>query len=177
LRLDRLVEADAPAMHKYRSDPEVCRYQSFEPGPLADIEAFIGRLQGDQFNVPGTWFQLAIRLEESGQLIGDLGIYFSADDPQQAKIGFTLSPDYQGRGYATEAVIGVLDHLFGSLQKHRVIASVDPRNGPSIALLKRVGMGQEAHFRQSLWFKGEWVDDIVFGIVAEEWNGRKRRTI
>jgi RimJ/RimL family protein N-acetyltransferase len=159
-------------MFDYRSDSEVCRYQSFEPGSLGDIEAFIGRLQTDEFDVPGSWFQLAIRLEDSGQLIGDFGVHFCADEPRQAEIGFTLSPHYQGRGYATEAVIGVFDHLFGPLQKRRVFASVDPRNEPSVALLKRVGMRQEAHFRKSLWFKGDWVDDMVFGILAEEWNGR-----
>jgi RimJ/RimL family protein N-acetyltransferase len=159
-------------MFDYRSDSEVCRYQSFEPGSLGDIEAFIGRLQGNLFDVPGTWFQLAIRLQESGQLIGDFGIHFLADEPRQVEIGFTLSPHYQGRGYATEAVIGVFDYLFGPLQKRRVFASVDPRNEPSVALLKRVGMRQEAHFRKSLWFKGEWVDDVVFGILVEEWNGR-----
>jgi RimJ/RimL family protein N-acetyltransferase len=49
---------------------------------------------------------------------------------------------------------------------------VDPRNEPSVALLKRVGMRQEAHFRESLWFKGEWVDDMVFGILGSEWKSR-----
>jgi len=33
-------------------------------------------------------------------------------------------------------------------------------------------MGEEAHFRESLWFKGEWVDDMVFGILKSEWESR-----
>jgi RimJ/RimL family protein N-acetyltransferase len=32
-------------------------------------------------------------------------------------------------------------------------------------------MRQEAHFRKSLWFKGEWVDDVVFAVLASEWKG------
>jgi RimJ/RimL family protein N-acetyltransferase len=32
------------------------------------------------------------------------------------------------------------------------------------------GMRQEVHFRESLWFKGEWADDVVFGILASEWG-------
>ena len=158
-------------MYGYRSDPEVCRYQSFEPGSLAHVEAFIDSLQPNAFDTPGTWFQFAIRLQESDLLIGDLGTHFMADDPRQVEIGFTLAPAFQGQGFGAEAVSRILSHLLGSIRKHRVFASVDPRNEPSIALLKRVGMRQEAHFRKSLWFKGEWVDDMVFGILKSEWEG------
>ncbi len=172
LRLSPLIASDAPTMYEYRSDTDVCRYQSFEPGSLGDVEEFIGSLRSNTFDTAGTWFQFAIRIQESGQLIGDFGTHFIADDPRQVEIGFTVSPANQGQGYGTEAVTGVLDHLLGPLQKHRVFASVDPRNEPSIALLKRVGMRQEAHFRKSIWFKGEWADDIVFGVLGTEWRGR-----
>jgi RimJ/RimL family protein N-acetyltransferase len=175
LQLNPLAVHDAPAMLKYRSDPEVCRYQTFEPGSLGDVEDFIGSLQSNAFDTAGTWFQFAIRLSESGQLIGDLGTHFRADDPRQVEIGITVSPGHQGQGYGSEAVVGILDYLLGPLQKHRVYASVDPRNKPSVALLKRVGMRQEAHLRQSLWFKGEWVDDMVFGILETEWKNRNKK--
>lgn len=174
LRLSPLTANDATAMYEYRSDPDVCRYQSFEPGSLGDVENFITGLQDNIFDTAGTWFQFAIRLQDSGQLVGDLGVHFCADDPRQVEIGITVSPAFQGQGFGTEAVTGILDHLFGSLQKHRVFASVDPRNLPCLALLKRVGLRQEAHFRQSLWFKGEWVDDLVFGILASEWVSLSR---
>ena len=36
--------------------------------------------------------------------------------------------------------------------------------------MKRLGMRQEAHFKESLWFKGEWADDVVFAILAREWG-------
>lgn len=173
LKLDPLTAADAPAMFAYRSDPEVCRYQTFEPGSRADVEAFIASLQADTFDKAGTWFQFAIRRRDTGRLIGDFGTHFLADDPRQVEIGFTVSPDHQGQGFGTEAVRGVLDLLFGSLRKHRVIATADPRNVASIALLKRVGLRQEAHFRQCRRLKGAWVDDVVFGILAEEWKERR----
>jgi RimJ/RimL family protein N-acetyltransferase len=172
LKLTPLAASDAPVMFGYRSDPEVCRFQSFEPASLGDVEGFIGSLQANAFDTAGTWFQFAIRLQESGQLIGDFGTHFSADDPLQVEIGLTVSPAYQGQGYGTEAVIGVLGYLFGPLKKHRVYASVDPLNESCVALLKRVGMRKEAHFLKSLWFKGDWVDDIVFGILESEWKSR-----
>jgi RimJ/RimL family protein N-acetyltransferase len=159
----------------YRSDPEVCRYQSFEPGSLADAEAFIAGLQRHEFDAAGTWFQFGMRLRESDQVIGDIGAHFVADDPRQVGIGFTVSPKYQGRGFGTEAVSGLLGFLLGDCGKHRVFASVDPRNESSVRLLRRVGMREEAHFRKSLWFKGVWVDDMVFGILKSEWRREEPR--
>lgn len=170
LRLSPLTASDAPAMYEYRSDPEICRYQSFEPGSLEEVEDLIEGQQHTAFDTAGTWFQFAVRQREDGGLVGDIGTHFLAGDPRQVEIGFTVSPKYQGRGYGTEAVNGVLGHLFGPLGKHRVFASVDPENKSSIALLKRVGMRQEAHHRKSFWFKGVWVDDLVFGILGTEFG-------
>ncbi len=172
LSLSRLISSDAPAVYGYRSDPEVCRFQSFEPGSLADVEAFIAGLLPNAFATPGAWFQFAIRSKETGSLLGDLGTHVPVGDPRQAEIGFTLAPAYQHQGYATEAVAALLDHLLGPMRMHRVFASVDPRNAPSIALLERLGLRKEAHFRQSLWFKGEWADDVIYAVLASEWSGR-----
>ena len=172
LRLSQLVVSDAPAVLEYRSNPDVCRYQSFEPGSLADVEAFIGDVQPNAFDTAGTWFQFAIRLQVSDVVVGDIGARFTSDDPRQVEIGFTVAPEYQGQGYGAESVSGLLGFLLVDCKKHRVFASVDPRNEASIKLLRRVGMREEAHFRQSLWFKGEWVDDMVFGILESEWSDR-----
>jgi RimJ/RimL family protein N-acetyltransferase len=173
LRLSPLLPGDAPAFLEYRSDPAACRFQHFVPGSLEEVRGFIEELQGISFDQPGTWFQLGIRMLGAGALVGDVGIHFPVQDARQAEIGFTLAPKHQGCGFGTEAVTGVLSCLLGTLGKHRVIASVDPRNERSIALLRRVGMRQEAHFRQSLWFKGEWADDLVFAILESEWGTRR----
>ncbi len=50
-----------------------------------------------------------------------------------------------------------------------LFASTDPQNHASHKLLRTLGFRQEAHFRQSLWFKGVWVDDVVFGLLRGEW--------
>ncbi len=174
LFLAPLCSSDAEALFDYRSSPEVCRYQTWEPCALDDARRFIDGLASVPFDTPGSWSQLGIRLRDSGVLVGDLGINCPADEPRQAEIGFTVSPAHQRRGLGMEAVAGLLGHLFGPRQKHRVFASVDPRNEPSMALLRKLGMRQEAHFRESLWFKGEWVDDVVFAILAAEWTGTPR---
>jgi RimJ/RimL family protein N-acetyltransferase len=173
LILDPLTAPDAAALFAYRSRPDVFRFQSWEPSRLVDAEDFLARLTDVEFNTPGTWFQLAVRLRESGVLVGDLGVHF-LEDGAQVEIGFTLAPEAQGSGLGTEAVTGLLDYLFGSLGKHRVFASVDPRNEASVRLLRRVGMREEAHFVESLQFKGGWADDLVFAILKSEWDARER---
>lgn len=172
LKLSPLLETDAKALYEYRSDPDVCKYQSFAPGELDAVIKFISALEHDTFGIPDTWVQFGIRLRKSGKLIGDLGVHFIADKPRQVEIGFTLNSSHQGAGYGTEAVKSVLENLFVTQDIHRVFASVDPRNKSCISLLERVGMIQEAHFRQSIWLKGSWVDDLVFAILKCDWESR-----
>ncbi len=176
LLLDELTPADAEEMFPYRADPELCRYQSWEPmTSLEEVEHFIAEVSATLFNTTGTWFQIAIRHQKTGQLLGDLGVHFLSDAPQQVELGFTISSTHQRKGYATEAVQGLLQYLFQDCKKHRITASVDPRNQASLALLKKVGFKQEAHFRKSLWFKVAWVDDIVFAILRSEFSPSRKK--
>ena len=169
LIINELVSSDAPHLFAYRSHPDVTRFQSWLPSSVADAEQFIAQNARTTFDHPGSWYQLAIRLHNTRELSGDIGLHFVGDG-QQTEIGFTISPTHQRKGFGQEAVSSVLTHLFETLRKHRVFASVDPRNHGSLALLQKVGMRQEAHFRESLFWKGEWVDDIVFAILRREWS-------
>lgn len=103
-------------------------------------------------------------------MLGDCGFHVLGPEPRQVEFGISLVPEYQGHGYATEALRLLLDYLFFQLGKHRAFCSVDPRNVRSIALMVRVGMRKEAHFVKSFWFKGEWVDDLIFAMLAREWK-------
>ena len=175
LRTDRLLlrtlrASDAEAMYAYRSDPEVARYQNWEPRSLEEIQGFIASLGEAEPGQPGAWYQVGIARCESDGLIGDLGIHVSESEPRQAEIGITLAPAFQGRGLASEALRALFGYLFLDLGLHRVHGSVDPRNRASMALLARVGMRQEAHFVESYWCKGEWTDDAVFALLAREWR-------
>jgi RimJ/RimL family protein N-acetyltransferase len=170
LVLKPLRLSDSAAVFAYRSDPVVARFQVWEPRDVREVHSFIAGLQGLELGTPGTWYQLAITLRESGVLIGDCGLHFPLEEPKQVEVGITLAPAHQRRGYATEALEGVIAYLFVNLDKHRVVARVDPRNEASIALLERVGMRKEGHFRESVWVKGEWADDVIYAILEKEWR-------
>ncbi len=169
LRIDELTAGDASALFSYRTHPDVTRFQAWCPGSVDDARAFIERNAARTFNQHDSWYQLAIRFAATNELIGDLGLHFVANDGHQVEIGFTIAPGRQRQGLGSEAVRGLLEYLFIVLCKHRVYASVDPLNEASIALSRAVGMRQEAHFRQSLFWRGQWVDDVVFGLLRSEW--------
>ena len=50
-------------------------------------------------------------------------------------------------------------------------ADIDPRNAASAAVLAKLGMRREAHFRQLEWVKGELVDEVVYAMLVDEWPG------
>ena len=68
----------------------------------------------------------------------------------------------------TEAVNAVVDLVFNSLMAHRIVAEIISGNEASVRLAERVGFRKEAHFVQSILFKGEWRDEIVFSILRNE---------
>lgn len=170
LLIRKLETDDSQELFKYRSLPEVYEFQSFRPKNNDDIEEFLCAISILP-NIPNTWFQLAVCIKDERKLIGDIGIHFLADDTQ-TEIGYTLNPDYQGAGYAKEAVRAVMGYLFTVLGKHRIIASVDPDNWKSIKLLERIGMRKEAHFRKSIKINDKWMDDCVYAILKEEWDSQ-----
>jgi RimJ/RimL family protein N-acetyltransferase len=169
--LRRFRAADLPVFAAYRSDPAIARYQSWDtPYPIEQAERWLEELSHSHPDTPGEWFQFAVALRETGELIGDCGAHVLADDARQAEIGFTFTTANQGHGYATEAVRRLLDYLFHSRGKHRVIANCDDRNVRSGALLRRVGMRREGLLIESTWAKGEWTNDELYAVLRREWR-------
>lgn len=175
LSLRAVIPSDAKGIYAYRSKPGIYRYQSYGPVTLAGIRRRVEISAGTVPDTPGSWYQLAITLKNTGTLIGDIGMHFIGD--RQAEMGYTLAPRYHGKGYATEAVLRVLDYLFGELRKHRVTASTDPRNERSIKLLERAGMRKEACFRKSFWTGKYWADDTVYAMLRSEWMSRRENKL
>jgi aminoglycoside 6'-N-acetyltransferase len=166
LILRRFTAADAEAFAAYRSDPDIARYQSWDaPLPLSEAVQKVEEFGEGDPAAPG-WFQYAVDLD--GVLIGDLGLNLD-ENLMQAELGFTLASAYQGRGYATEAVRGLLDDVFIERKLHRVSAECDARNAASARLLERVGFKQEGLRLSNSWFKGEWTDDLLFGLLRSDY--------
>ena len=169
LQLRHFQDSDVTLFMGYRNDPLVAKYQSWEGISELEAETFIQEQKVIQPGVPGQGFQVAIELKATGTLIGDCYFTMNAPDHRQAEIGFTLSREYQGYGYATEAVSCFLNYAFCAFDLHRIIAITDCENMASVALLERLGMRREGHFIQNIWFKGKWGDEYLYAILKEEW--------
>ena len=151
---------------KYRSDAETNKYQGWIPESIEDIYAFIIK-NPVVFNTPDTWFQLTVILAETNEIIGDIGVHFVGEE--QCELGCTLSKNVHNKGYASEALRAIINVLFAKLNKHRITASIDPRNSASLKLFERLNFRKEAHFKQSIFLNGEWVDDVIYACLREEW--------
>ena len=170
LRLRPVTLADTDALLAYRSRADVCRYLPFEP---MTREQLMERLRGDmsrtEIDVEGQALTLGVELNETSGLIGDVVLFFRSREHGAGELGYVFHPDAGGRGYATEACAAMLALAFDHLDLHRVIARLDARNHPSARLAARLGMRQEAYFVSNEMFKGEWSDEIVYAMLAEEW--------
>ena len=172
LRLRPFTEADLPEFVRYRQLPEVARLQAWDESySLEDASAFLERQRSARLGQPDSRVQLAVVGIDTGWLLGDLFVH-TLPDVRQLEIGYTLAPAFQGRGFMTEAVRAFLFAWFADPESWRVQATTDPRNGPSIRLLERLGFRREARHIKRMWFKGEWADDLVYAVLRDEWFGR-----
>ena len=121
-------------------------------------------------------------IELDGVVIGDLmiapedawGQFEVADRAKgtQAELGWVIDPALEGHGYATEAVRELIRLCFEDLGMRRVIAQCFAANEASWRLMERVGMRREAYnVADSLHRSGEWMDGIVYALLADEWLG------
>jgi RimJ/RimL family protein N-acetyltransferase len=169
--LRRFTLADLGPFVAYRSSPEVARFQGWDaPYPREAGERFVRQMMERHPDTPGEWFQFAVVLRATGELIGDCAARPEAGDPRQVQIGFTIAPAQQGRGYATEAARSLLGYLFGARGKHRVAAACDARNIASARVLERLGLRREGHLHESTWANGEWTDDLLYALLDHEWR-------
>jgi RimJ/RimL family protein N-acetyltransferase len=173
LRLRRFRESDLPVFCRYRADPEIARYQSWSDFTEADGRRFFEQQSKLHPDTPGAWFQMAIELQSTGEMLGDCALHILANELRQGEIGFTLAAGCQGMGYATEAIIRLLDYVFHNLGKHRVIAVTDAENQRAARVLERIGFRREGHFLQNAWLKGNWGDEYSYALLREEWLRRR----
>ncbi|MGH3779521.1 MAG: GNAT family N-acetyltransferase [Pseudonocardiaceae bacterium] len=169
LVLRRFRSDDAGALAVYRSDPAVAGYQSWDvPVTLAAAARLAEVFARGNPTRPGR-FRYAVERSSDGALVGDVGVCLHHNH-MQAEIGFTLAKNYQGRGYATEAVGQVLEHLFTKRNLRRISAQCDDRNMPSLRLLRRLGFVEDGRQRTRTWVKCEWTDHVLLGLLAVNWR-------
>ena len=89
---------------------------------------------------------------------------------QAGTLGYWLAADQTGQGQMTEALLGVIDFAFGTLDLNRLEAATMLTNAPSQQLLARVGFSQEGQASDYLKIAERWEDHTLFGLTRRQWS-------
>lgn len=181
LRTERLllrdfVSEDWHAVYAYHRDPRYLRFYPRSQSSKLEARSFVERSVFWQYEDPRTRYQLAILLPDEERLIGNCGLRMSHPDLQQAELGYELSPEHWGQGYATEAARAMVEFGFTRLGLHRIWATCIAENVRSARVLGRVGLRREGRLREAEWMKGRWWDNLLYAILEQEWQTREEES-
>ncbi|MCW4784717.1 GNAT family N-acetyltransferase [Enterobacter chuandaensis] len=91
----------------------------------------------DKYNF--SWW--AIKEKTSGAIVGAACLQHLANvDGAPLEIGWRLVPEYNGKGYATEAAKAIIDYAVERIGATYLVAVADPENIPSQRVMQRLGM-------------------------------------
>ena len=113
--------------------------------------------------------------QPDGAIVGSIGVFNIVHrNTKTAFTGYSIGARHVRLGYATEALQLALRFAFKQLKLHRIEASIQPHNAPSIALVKRAGFTCEGVARRFIKVGGRWRDHQRWAILADEWRGLRR---
>lgn len=167
LRLRPLRMEDAQAFFKIWSDSEAVRYFSFPP--MQDIGQAHARIAEKlQSSRDGSSVTCVIELSDTGEVLGDCGLFNGVSQSRRAEIGYCLSRKHWGNGYMIEAADALIEQGFKRVGLRRIEADIDPRNQPSIRLIERLGFMREGFLRERWMIGGEIADTVLYGLIQSD---------
>lgn len=179
LRTDRLLLRefnvnDWRDTFEYQSDPKYLTFYPWNDRTEKDVREFINQFVRWQVQKPRRKFQFAITYPEGEKVIGNCGIRIERRNARCANIGYEISPDCWGKGFATEAAQAVVSFGFNELELHRIWAICLVDNLASWHVLENIGMLREGHLREKEFIKGSWRDSYIYAVLNHEWQAIKR---
>lgn len=152
--------SDAEDMYRYSSIREVGTDAGWRPHrSLQETKKIIRLVFKDRIGVFG------IVLKENGKLIGTVGV---VEDPKRENndflcLGYSLSPEYKGKGIMTEAARTVVKYGFDVLGAKYISAYCYPYNKASQRVLEKLGFSYECRIRMAeKRFDGEALDNLCY---------------
>lgn len=164
LLLRRMTNDDVNEVFELRSNPETMKYI---PRPLTknneDALAHIATINTNIDNNIGiNW---AITLKDNPKLLGIIGYYRMQPENYRAEIGYMLLPEFHGKGIIPEAVNRLITYGFKDLKLHSIEAVIDPENQASEKVLQKCGFVKEAHFKESDFYEGRFLDKVIYSLL------------
>ena len=168
LRIRRMSRRDRSDMYEYARLPEVSEYLLWRPHASEDsTKRYLDYVTS--LYRSGDFFDFAIEYRQNGKMIGTCG--FAAIDKNNdcAEVGYVLSPEYWGKGIATEALTAMLRFGFCDLGVNRIEARYMTENTASRRVMEKCGMIYEGTYRKKLLVKGQFRDTGVCALLSEDY--------
>lgn len=145
LELKSLAEEHAEAVLNMRNDENVFRY--FKSPHRITLEEHINWYRA-RYLKDDTRFDFVIILKETGKVIGTCGAAEFDISELSIEVSYMLAPEYQGFGYAKEAVLGLMEYCYKMYGINTFYAVVHKDNKPSIRFVEKlkynsIGMDNE----------------------------------
>lgn len=174
LILRKFTPEDAKEVLSMRSDQKIMHHMDSNPHQsIEQSEDFIRENLSTYAEGKGIFW--AITEKDSGLFIGDFAFWRIDSKNLRAEIGYTLKPDFWGRGYMKEAMDAAIEFGFNKLHLHSYEANINPKNANSRKILERTGFKKEAYFRENYYFDGRFLDSEIYCLLEKDFTPRKQR--
>ena len=153
---------DWERVHAYGGNPEFSRFEAWGPNSPEDTRKFVNDMVLQASQTPRFKFDFAICLKESALLIGGCGIRREAELSCIANLGWAVHPEFQSKGYATEAAEALVRFGFDHLQLKIIYATCDARNTASFKVMEKLGMERVGLLKGDRMQKGHLRDTLRY---------------
>jgi RimJ/RimL family protein N-acetyltransferase len=171
LTLRPLAAGDEAALFSIFSDPEVVRYWSRSAWTdMAQADEMLAAALRDYAD--GGGLRYGIVITGTGELVGVASLFAFNRDNRRCELGYVLGSRHWGRGYASEALVALLEHAFGALGMNRIEADIDPQNIASGRVLEKLAFRQEGFMPERWIVHGEKADTAFYGLLKRYWDAR-----
>ena len=166
--LRELQTSDAPSLFAALSTEEVSRFISPPPATVEQFERFIAWTHAQR--AAGKYVCFAVVLRGSDTAVGLFQVRALEPGFGTAEWGFALAVEYWGTGAFAEGARLAVDFAVDIIGAHRIEARAAVENGRGNGALRKMGAVREGVLRSSLLRRGEYLDQALWTILADEWR-------
>lgn len=170
--LRELRLSDAPSLLAMLTTEEVARFISPPPTTVEGFEKFIAWTHMER--QAGRYACFAVVPRGMDTAIGIFQVRQLEHGFATAEWGFAIGSAFWGTGLFTTGAQLVLDFAFGVIGVHRLEARAAVRNGRGNGALRKVGAACEGILRKSFLRNGEYLDQNLWSMLAEDWKALRR---
>ncbi len=166
--LRELRREDAASLFAMLTTEEVSRFISPPPTTVEGFERFIAWTHHER--MAGSYACFAVVPHGMTSAIGIFQVRSLEPGFGTAEWGFAIGSEFWGSGIFEEGARLVLDFAFDVIGAHRLEARAATANGRGNGALRKIGAVQEGVLRRSFLRNGQFFDQVLWGILADDWR-------